>query len=136
MGWTTRLLVVANRTADSDGLLQALQARAEKGPIKVTLIVPQDTDGGQGPRLLAALSRMRAAGIEAEGMLGDTDAVVAVQEVWNPRIYDEIIVSTLPAGVSRWLGFDVPRRIARLTDAPVTHLEATEAHPYAPIALG
>jgi hypothetical protein len=38
--------------------------------------------------------------------------------------FDEIIVSTLPAGLSRWVKKDVPRRIARLTDMPVTTVQA------------
>ena len=48
MAWKTRLLVVANRTADSDDLLAALRERAARGPIAVTLIVPQDSHGGLG----------------------------------------------------------------------------------------
>jgi hypothetical protein len=127
MAWTTKLLVVTNRTADSDELFDLLSKRAEAGPIRVTLLVPQDQGSGEGVRLRAALDRLRAAGIEVEGMLGDTDPAVAVAETWDPRRWDEIIVVTLPAGISRWLGVDVPRRISRITDAPVTHLEAHEA---------
>ena len=37
---------------------------------------------------------------------------------------DAVIVSTLPAGVSRWLKMDLPSRIDRMTDAPVTTIEA------------
>jgi len=133
---TTRLLVVANRTADSEELFQALKARAEQGKIEVTLLVPQDTHGGQGRRLNAALERLHAAGITAEGMLGDTDPAIAVQECWDPRQFDEVYVATLPVGTSRWLGFDLPHRISKMTDAVVHHVEATEAHAQAPLRVG
>jgi hypothetical protein len=133
---TTRLLVVANRTVDSEQLFAALMARNEQGPISLMLLVPQDTHGGQGRRLIAALERIHGAGIEAEGMLGDTDPAIAVQEAWDPRLYDEIFVATLPVGVSRWLGFDLPHRIAKLTGATVHHIEATEAHAEAPLRVG
>src|SRR5689334_11444719 len=72
MAWKTRLMVVANRTADSDDLLSALRERAARGPIAITLVVPQDSHGGLGERMTAALARFQEAGIEAHGMLGDT----------------------------------------------------------------
>ena len=132
----TRLLVVANRTADSEELYADLVARAEHGPISVLLLVPQDGYGGQGRRLNAALQRLQEAGIDARGMLGDTDPAVAVQEAWDPRTFDEIVVATLPVGMSRWLGFDLPHRIARLTDAAVHHVEAREATVAQPLSVG
>lgn len=122
MAHLTKLLVVANQTVDSDDLHDALLLRAKAAPIKVTIVVPQDTNSGLGQRLRVALGRLRQAGIDAEGMLGDTDPCVAAIEVWDPRRYDEIIVSTLPTGTSRWLQIDVPHRIARKTDATVSHL--------------
>jgi hypothetical protein len=126
MAWKTRLLVVANRTADSDDLLAALRERAARGPIAVTLVVPQDSHGGLGERLTSALARFSAAGIEAHGMLGDTDPAVAVLETWDPGSYDEVLVATLPGASSRWLMMDLPGRIARMVDAPVTHVVARE----------
>jgi hypothetical protein len=127
MAWKTRLLVVANRTADSDDLLAALRERAARGPIAVTLVVPQDSHGGLGERMTAALARFQEAGVEAHGMLGDTDPCVAVIETWDPGAYDEVLVSTLPGASSRWLMMDLPGRIARMVDAPVTHVVAREA---------
>ena len=123
MAYKTKLLVVANQTVDSDELFAALKERADNGPVSVTLIAPQD-HAGLGHRLNAALERLHEAGIEAEGMLGDVDPCVAVMEVWDPRNYDEVIVSTLPSGTSRWLAIDIPRRIQKVTDAPVQHIES------------
>jgi hypothetical protein len=124
MSYRTKLLVVANQTVDSDELYQALRDRAGRGPISVTFLVPQDTPGGMGARVRRALERLRAAGVEAEAMLGDVDPACAVIEVWDPRRWDEVIVATLPTPVSRWLCIDVPHRISRTIDAPVSTIEA------------
>ncbi|HYF26541.1 MAG TPA: hypothetical protein VD931_12450, partial [Baekduia sp.] len=122
MAYRRKLLVIANQTVDSDELYEELVHRAQDGPITVTLVVPQDAHAGLGRRLNAALKRLHEAGIEAEGMLGDVDPCVAAMEAWDPRRYDEIVVSTLPPGSSRWLKIDVPQRIARVTDAPVSRV--------------
>src|SRR3954451_24540132 len=135
MAWKTRLMRVANRTADSDDLLVALRERAARGPIDVTLIVPQDSHGGLGERMTVALARMHDAGIEAHGMLGDTDPAVAVLEVWDPGAYDEVLVATLPGASSRWLTMDLPGRIVRMVDAPVTHIVAREARSPSPMSF-
>lgn len=123
---TTRLLVVANRTADSDELFTALRERSRRGPIAVTLLMPQDSRGGMGRRLNAGLRRLHEADIEAEGMLGDVDPIVAVQEVWESQRFDEVVVSTLHPDVSRWVDLELPERIAKVTGAPVTHVVSTE----------
>jgi hypothetical protein len=122
--YRTKLLVVANQTVDSDELYAALHDRAERGPLAVTLLVPQDAQAGSAHRLNAALERLHAAGIRAEAMLGDVDPACAVIEVWDPRRWDEVLVSTLPTGTSRWLRIDLPQRIGRAVDAPVTHVVA------------
>ena len=125
--YRTKLLVVANQTVDSDELYDALRARAERGPISVTLLLPQDVQTGSAHRVNAALERLHAAGIEAEGMLGDIDPACAVIEAWDPRRWDEVIVSTLPTGASRWLQIDLPHRIQRAIDAPVQHVVSRPA---------
>ena len=77
-------------------------------------------------RLDAALARMEEAGLEnVEGSVGDPDPVVAVMDVWDPMKFDEIIVSTLPTGSSRWLGLDLPHRLEKLTSVPVRHVVST-----------
>jgi hypothetical protein len=134
MAWQTRALVIANRTADSDELISALEERARSGPIAFTLLVPCGPSGRDEARarLDLAVGRIRAAGLEVEGSLGrDSDPIVAAHEAWDPSAMDEIIVCTLPTGVSKWLQFDLPHRVAKLTDAPVSHVVAGEAHPAA-----
>jgi hypothetical protein len=122
-----KLLVVANQTVDSDELYDALRERAEGGQLTVTLLVPQDQQAGLATRVKRALERLHAAGVEAEAMLGDVDPACAVIEAWDPRRWDEILVSTLPTGASRWLQIDLPHRIARAVDAPVHHVESRGA---------
>jgi hypothetical protein len=123
------VLAVATVTATSDDLLAALKERARRSsvPTDFLLVMPA---GGPGPaddtaqRLEAALERWRADGLKAEGVIGDSDPVQAVAEVWKPGRFDEVIVSTLPGQTSRWLRWDVPYRIGALTDLPVTHVVA------------
>jgi hypothetical protein len=134
MAWQTRALVIANRTADSDQLLEALEGRTRTGPVAFTLLVPCGPSGRDEARarLDSAVARMRAAGLEVDGSLArDSDPIAAAHEAWDPAAYDEVIVCTLPTGVSKWLQVDLPHRVAKLTDAPVTHVVAHEAQPAA-----
>lgn len=129
MAYTARVLVIANVTATSPDLVEALKHRAEQGPIEVTLLMPATTHGFAGkeatqPKLDAALTAWRDAGLEATGIVGDSDPVEAVHEIWDPGRFDEVIVSTLPGATSKWLTFDFPHRVARITDASVTHVIA------------
>jgi hypothetical protein len=122
MPWEYSVLVVANVTATSDELVAALRERTEKGPCRFVVVVPAGAAEGK-VQLDAALEKMRAAGLEhVGGQVGDRDPVVAVMEAWDPMKFDEIVVSTLPSGSSRWLGLDLPRRLGKLTSVPVHHV--------------
>jgi hypothetical protein len=133
MAWTTHVLVLANVTANSAELRAALRSRAESGPTQFTLIVPgsASAEGRQTARdnLSQAVEAMQADGLEVQGRIGNADPVCAVSDEWDPRSYDEIILSTLPTGVSRWLHAGLPERIERLTGARVTHVESAPAKP-------
>ena len=127
----TSALVVANVTAVSDELLSALVERAEQEDIRFTLVVPAQSSGGEGrqaayERLEEALQRMRDAGLEAEGRVGPPDPAAAVSGIWDPERFDEIIVSTLPVGASKWLGIDLPARVEHITGRAVTHVMASD----------
>ena len=74
-----------------------------------------------------ALEQLHEAGLEAEGSVGNADPILAVTDAWDPKKYDEIIVSTLPMRFSKWLHAGLPERIAKLTDAPVTHVVSQPA---------
>jgi hypothetical protein len=127
------VLVVANVTASSTTLIDAIRARAERGPIEVELLMPGKGPGLAGreavrERLNEALAAWRKAGIEAEGICGDANPVDAVAEVWDQRRHDELIVSTLPGQSSKWMASDLPRRLGKLTGAPVAHVVAHDMH--------
>lgn len=134
MAFKFHVLVVANRTAGSDELLEALRARAERDRVSFTLLVPAT---GLGPEareaaqesMTAALERFTAAGLEVEGMLGGHHPMDAVVEAWDPQQFDEVIVSTLPGAASKWLLVDLPHRVARHTGVQVTHVLAAEPRP-------
>jgi hypothetical protein len=122
MAWEFSLLVVANVTAASDELLDCLRERAGQGACRFTLVMPASGAEARA-RLEAALEQMREDGLEnVEGRVGDPDPIVAVMDIWDPMKFDEIIVSTLPTGSSRWLGLDLPHRLEKLTSVPVTHV--------------
>jgi len=136
MAEQTRVLVVANRTAGSEELLRALEERAAQGPARFHLLVPStprgaswafDMSAGQDVAehdLEGALERIRALGLEIDGEVGDPDPVAAVSDATHTAEYDEVIVSTLPKHVSKWLKLDVAHKVEHSTGLPVTHVEA------------
>jgi hypothetical protein len=129
MAWTFSVLVVANVTATSEELLETLKQRAASDRCRFTLVVPAPAVGPVGREaaqrtLDEALEHFREAGLEAKGMIGDPDPFGAVSDEWDPQRYDEIVISTLPTGVSKWLQVDLPRRIERSTGVQVTHIVA------------
>jgi hypothetical protein len=130
MTWKRSFLVVANVTATSDELIEALKARA---PASFTLIIPATPFGGGREAALAqleeALGQLRAEGLEAQGSVGNADPILAVTDAWDPKRYDEIVVSTLPMRFSKWLHAGLPERIGKLTDAPVTHIVSQPPKP-------
>jgi len=134
MADSTRILVIANRTAESPELLQALSERLERGPIAVTLVVPatwevSDPHGGvetANRRMCSATERMRGLGIQVAGVVGNPDPFVAFQAAWSPEGFDEVIVCTLRNRLSEWLKRDLPRRVDNAVGAPVTHIIGTE----------
>jgi hypothetical protein len=133
----TNVLVVANLTAASQDLLEALKARAERSPIKVTLVMPAQGPGLAGreavrSRLDEALAGMRDAGLDVEGVVGDGDPMEAVAEIFSPARHDEAIVCTLPGRSSKWIQHDFPHRVARFTGVPVTHVVADDLRPAPP----
>lgn len=128
-----RILVVANQTACSDDLLEVIRARMREGPCQFTLLVPATppaehatwTEGDARAlakkRIDEATARFATAGADdVEGVVGDAHPVRAIDDVMLDRRFDEIILSTLPPGVSRWLRLDLVRRVEQRFALPVT----------------
>jgi hypothetical protein len=123
------ILVVANRTALSAGLDEALRSRLQDGPATFTLVAPVGRAPAARQQAETLASGLREAGFDVtRAVAGDTDPLRAVLEVYNPAEFDEIIVSTLPAWKSRWMKSGLPQRIERHTGALVRHVEARAPH--------
>lgn len=133
MAFKKHILVVANVTAASDELLEELKKIAAGQSADFMLIVPATPFGGgreaAQEALTAACDRLRAEGFEIEGSVGNPDPIVAVTEAWDPKLYDEIVLSTLPMRFSKWLHAGLPERIEKLTGAPVTHVISQPTRP-------
>jgi hypothetical protein len=135
-----RYLVIANRTLCEQHLLDELDRRRTADPgCRFHLVVPASrpsggfTDGQceeqAKARLDDALAALEANGFTATGEVGDANPVYAVGDVMLREIgrFDEIILSTLPVGASRWLADNMVRRLKRSTGLPVTHVIAEVA---------
>jgi hypothetical protein len=123
---STRVLVVAHRTAATQPLLDAVRDRAHRGACSFTLLVPNTSHGlhkivdpedqGAGEaqtvidQALPLLSE--ASGTTVKGIVGDPDPAAAIQDAINLHGFDEVIVSTLPARISRWLKLDLASKVS------------------------
>ena len=126
-----RILLVAHRTAATPRLLDAVEERARRGPCTFTLLVPRpywDPETNEAAETIELATPLldRAAGSHVHGIVGSTDPFEAVREALDRELFDEVIVSMLPARVSRWLHLDLAHRIGRL-GLPVTVLTAEHA---------
>jgi hypothetical protein len=133
-----KVLVVAHQTAATPRLLDAVRERAGRSPARFHLVVPkmphgmhkvvdpQDAGADEAQQVLGeALPKLSAAaGSEVTGSLGDSEPLMAIHDAINlSGGYDEIIVSTLPLGISRWLKLDLVSK-TRALGLPVTHVQA------------
>ncbi|MGZ4172997.1 MAG: hypothetical protein ACXVQR_00820 [Solirubrobacteraceae bacterium] len=125
---TDRVLLVANRTATEPQRIEAVRRRAQRGPVTFHLVVPATARGlhrvvdPEVAGVEAARARLRdalpllseAAGQPVTGHVGDADALAAVQDALHLCGFDEIILSTLPWRLSRWLRVDLPSKVRAL----------------------
>ena len=123
-----RVLVVANKTAATPALLDTVRERAAKGRCEFTLLVPNATHGlhkvvdpedqSQGEAeatIELALPLLEdAAGGPVDAMIGVPEPLAAIQDAINLHGFDEVIISTLPSRVSKWLRLDLPHKVAGL----------------------
>lgn len=140
-----RYLVVANQTLGGEQLTAKLAECIDAGPSRFYLVVPSPTPkaptagspagwraccpaptGSPGPWPERAwsheLNRLREAGAEADGEVVEPMPLDAIPKIASREEADEVIVSTLPRRLSRWIAMDLPRRIRRATSLPVTHV--------------
>src|ERR1700730_10618796 len=142
-------LIVANQTRGGQDLMDAIHERMAAGPCQFYVLVPatdpsdffgafldaysgEVDDRGDAlvhaqQRLERQLAMLRDAGAQADGEVGSPDPLKAIGAVVHKERFDEIILSTLPAGISRWLHMDLHHRVAHHFDLPVTHVEAAQS---------
>ncbi len=132
-----RILIVANRTAATPLLMDAVRKRAEEGASTFALLIPDEPrKGGADWTLETAIPLLeRAAGGRVEGIVGEKDPYEAVVSALRDPGFDEVIVSTLPRRVSEWLRRDLPHRIEKL-GVPVTTVSQTEQREEVPVTPG
>lgn len=134
-----RILVVANQTLGGPALMEWLRERVAREPCGIHVLVPANVDTQSWVldddsdrelaerRLGAALSRLADLGADVTGEVGDPRPVDAILDVLRRDDFDEIVLSTLPPGVSRWLRLDLVHRVQRAVTTPVTHIVTEEA---------
>jgi len=132
-------LVVGNQTLDSPTLAAAIAERTARGPATIHVVVPatpvkrgltwneEEARHVAQERLDSMLARLRGQDLEVSGEIGAPDPIEAVEDALRGREVDEILLSTLPSGISRWLGQDVPSRLKGSVMVPVVVItEASE----------
>jgi hypothetical protein len=133
---TRRILVVANQTAAGKELLDEIANRCRGGGCEVLLVSPalvgsraerwaSDIDHGLDlarERMDRSVTALRGVGVEVRAEVGDPDPNMAIEDALRTFAADEIVLSTLPPGESRWLEHDVVERTRREVDLPMTHV--------------
>ena len=128
-----RYLVVANRTLAGTHLTNKVRELHERHDGWFYIVVPATPPTGHAwsegearaiaqRRLDAAIKLLANIGVAADGEVGDERPTYAIQDVLAKQEFDEVIVSTLPPGASRWLKRDLPHRIEVEFGLPVIHL--------------
>ncbi|HET9545548.1 MAG TPA: hypothetical protein VFO88_08215 [Gaiellaceae bacterium] len=120
------VLVLGSQTVVGEPVLEEVRKRAAASPAEFTVVVPADPPGAE-ERVRRTLARLKTAGIEATGHVGDPDPVAAAMNAVHDERVDEIIVSTFPQETSGWLRRDVVGRIRKGTKLPVYHIEVPES---------
>jgi hypothetical protein len=150
------ILVVANQTLGGEHLVALVRERVKEGAREVWIVVPATVPppdrapvaprpglgvtaafvpAGEQPdprtvartRLELGKERLGELGVQVGGEVGDEDPFQAVSDVLERRRFDEVIISTLPSGLSNWLRSDLPSRVRRTFEVPVTTVTARVA---------
>jgi GABA permease len=137
-------LFVANQTLGGSALMSVVAERAKMEEASIHIVVPATAPADEYPptfgtaignarrRLSEALDRLRAVGLPATGEVGPADPMDAIGRALLGHHYTALVISTLPAGVSRWLHLDLPHRAARQFNLPVEWIESRTDAPDEP----
>jgi hypothetical protein len=152
-----RVLLVANKTLGSGEVSEFVRNRMAKEECQFTLLVPATPRWNREPasrlagglasavegvgsspdnennydyarsRLEYGLDVLRGLGASVDGDVGDPDVAKAIQDVLKRRHFDEVALSMLPKGVSRWLRLDIPHQVERKFHIPVTVIKVQQS---------
>jgi hypothetical protein len=131
--------VVSNQTLGGAALAAKVRTAVDEGEADFHIVVPATvpsrfawTEGEARAvaqeRLDAALRWFSSIGATATGDVADEHPLYAIRDALREHEIDEIIISTLPPGMSRWLRQDLPRRVGREFGIPVTHVVGESPH--------
>jgi hypothetical protein len=130
----SRYLIVANRTLGGHHLIERIRRAVADGPSEFHVVVPvpdfsHEADEAAQRRLSAQLDRLASLGAAATGQVVHADPYDATVAAFEQRGADELVVCTLPPGLSRWLGTDLVGRLRRVVGIPITHIVAPAGMP-------
>ena len=130
-----RILVIANETVGGEELLSILRQRSENVRERIHVVCPalnsqlrhwaSDEDDARAAaqgRLDRSLEQLRAHGVQADGEVGDSDPLQAIEDALRTFGADEIVISTHPEGRSNWLERNVVGVARERFDVPITHV--------------
>ena len=130
-----RILVIANETVGGERLREEIRSRSEGVDEHVFVVCPalnsplrhwaSDEDGARvqaQERLNTSLSRLRQAGVDAKGEIGDAEPLQAMEDALRLFGADEIIISTHPEGRSHWLEKGIVDAARERFAVPITHV--------------
>jgi hypothetical protein len=136
------ILVVANETVAGKALIEAVQKRTGEGPIRVTVVCPQNAPragfvvyadsrrSSAERRLRRTLDLLHEAGIAARGAVVDPDPLQAIKDAVHEYRPDEIIISTHPGQMkSSWLRANLLDRARKAIELPIEHVEVDLTSP-------
>jgi hypothetical protein len=135
-----RYLVVANQTLAGEPLVSRLRELSRVDESAFYLVVPAtppkdhpwthgEARASAQARLDEALMRLSGLEVKVEGEVGDANPMLAIDDaIRDHGPFDEIILSTLPPGMSKWLRLDLPHRVGASFGLPMTHIVGDPAH--------
>jgi ribosomal protein S18 acetylase RimI-like enzyme len=128
------ILVIANETVESPVLHKAIRASADDGA-RVAVVAPalnsrlrhwlSDEDEARRAaelRLAGCVESLAAAGVDAEGWVGDADPLQALADALHVFRADELVIATHPEGRSNWLARNLVQRARRRFRLPILHV--------------
>jgi len=151
-----RVLLVANKTLGSGEVSEFVRSRIAEDDCQFTLLVPATPRWGREPasrlagglanvsegvessqdnednyeyarsRMEYGLDVLRGLGATVDGDVGDADPAKAINDILKRKQFDEVALSTLPKGVSRWLKLDIPHQVERKYHIPVTVIKVQQ----------